>query len=193
MSYLKHFKSEFGILRERRPNDFILSFENEFKEVLNKFSQLELSGSGAPIVGASIAHSLKCLFEHKPLSPLSLEDEWIPATDFVPDSPEDQFLNKRDFRVYMNSEGFFFSNPFVFQREEDSATFTSNMSFYKDFDSCLRDEPNSRFQGNKVKIKEFPFTPKTFYLHLKTEGDKEYVKNTEVLKEAESFFDLVWS
>jgi hypothetical protein len=177
--YLKHFERELKILEkdmepfdsDGEPNQLIIhDFIPMIKEIIEVFKDQGHSGASAPFYANSLGHTIMKTLLFKPLSPLTgEEDEW--GTEASPDQ------NNRDGRVFRKKDDdgnwyYTFNNAIVW-KEEDGATFTGSIDGYH----------------SQMKIKKFPFTPKTFYVPIRPEGDDHTILDYSQLDAVKEIYE----
>lgn len=156
----KKAKEEFGLLKKEwkdrgaQPDDMpiVLEFEKDILKLIDKFGKSGQSGGSAPFYFSAISNTIKKLCMHEALSPLTGEEsEWGEKYSLGTHSMQQ---NKRNSAVFKKEDGTCdYISAVVFQGEDKYDTFTGEV---EGVHSCL-------------KIKSFPFIPKTFYIDVTRE------------------------
>lgn len=159
---------EIEILLKTTPDALIKDFIPEIKAIVKKFNESGQSGGSAPFYAATISETIKKLCLKEPITPISgIDEEWNNVTDI--NDGEEMYQNCRCSALFKHGKN---SNPYyidaiVFQGENEYDTFTGS----------VEDISSLQF------IKDFPFTPKTFYIKVYREeyDEKKHGKNAEVI------------
>lgn len=188
-----HAKRELEILFKITPDAIIREFEPEILALCEKFGQSGQSGGSAPFTAGALADAIKKLCLQKTIAPLTgEEDEWGTVADEINQ-------NNRDSAVF-KSEGqqAYYLNAIVWSGDTPGESGNNWDTFTGSIEGIT----------SRQRIKEFPFTPKTFYvdvtrvpydekIHKSSEavscgpGDFVYfIKNREQLKEVFEYYDL---
>lgn len=149
-----HAERELEILEQTTPNTIIGPFKNEILDLCERFGQSGQSGGSAPFTSTALAQAIKKLLMFETITPLTGEDgEWVE----VGDDDWNVFQNLRDSRVFKNKDDnkAYFIEAVVFDGDV-GGRFTSNGSV-KHNDEIIR---------SAQYVKEFPLTPKTFYVDV---------------------------
>ncbi len=158
--------------KDNRP--IVEEFHKPMLELVDAFGHSGQSGGSAPNVAVAICHTLKQLFLHKPICPITgIEQEWddvsVMSNDGMP-----SYQNNRCSAIFKDSKDgqAYYLDAIVFKDDRDN-TFTTNHPI---------DGVTSR-----QYVKSFPFTPKTFYIDVisKDGGKSDTIKNPKQL-------DRVW-
>lgn len=147
---------EFELLEKSVPNAIILPFKKEIIALYEAFMSSGQSGGSAPFVASEITNSIKKLMMFETLVPLTGEDdEWVEVSDT--NEGKTMFQNIRDggvFKCGKDSKAYFI-DAIVFDGDV-GGRFTGNASV----------SHNGENIRSSQYIKEFPFTPKTFYVDV---------------------------
>ena len=151
-----HAKRELEILEKTTPDAIVIPFKNEILALCEAFSKSGQSGGSAPFTVTAISQALKKLMMFETLAPLTGEDsEWVDMSEY--NDGKSMFQNNRDSRVFKNGKDGqpYFIEAIVFDGDI-GGRFTGNGSV----------SHNGENIGSTQYIKEFPFTPKTFYVDV---------------------------
>lgn len=158
---LKYAKAEFARLHrlydgaepDMRP--IVFEYEKEILALVDKFGKSGQSGASAPFTAGAIVHVLKNLFRHEPISPIEdLPEDWV-KLDY---DDRVSYQHKRCAAVFKDAVGrAHYLDGVVFQGEDEHDTFTVHGAQGIDGVSSTQ------------HIKSWPFTPKTFTIHVKRE------------------------
>jgi hypothetical protein len=190
---LSHAERELDILvksstdPDNRP--IIEEFIPEIKALVEKFANSGQSGGSAPYTAGALSSAIKKLCLQQPICPImGIEEEWNNCSG-------SSFQNNRCSALFKDGkEGKpYYLDAIVF-RGQNGSGFTGNSVKLYDGSTI----------GSRQLIKEFPFTPKTFYIDvIETEwADKEetvqkqgggwwtsVVKDESQLKEVFEYYD----
>ena len=173
----------------------ILEFREEILALCEKFGQSGQSGGSAPYTAGAVCNALKHLLLQEPIAPITgIDDEWVNcagmgATDI--DSSQ-VWQNNRCSALFKDSsinEGVpYYLDAIVW---EDTKGHTWGGSAY-----CVIDQDGNGKQikiSSRLFIKDFPFTPKTFYIDVidveVAPGDWEfYIKDMEQLEKVWKYY-----
>lgn len=147
---------EFELLEKSFPDALILPFKKEIIALYKAFMGSGQSGGSAPFVANAITNAIKKLMMSETLAPLTGEDdEWFDITDI--NDGESMFQNIRDSRVFKDGKDSkaYFIDAIVFDGDI-CGRFTGNGSV----------KHNGETISSSQIIKEFPFTPKIFYVDV---------------------------
>lgn len=151
-----HAKKELEILFETTPDTIIRDFEAEILAICEKFGQTGQSGGSAPYTATALSQAVKKLCLHETIAPLTgKDDEWTDISAM--NNCEEIYQNNRDSRVFKdgwNGKAYFL-DAIVFDGDI-GGRFTGNGSVTH----------NGENISSRQYIKEFPFTPKTFYVDV---------------------------
>ena len=175
---------EFEILRRstqgKNKDDWpiALEYEEEILALVSKFGDSGQSGASAPMVASLLVRTIELLCLHKPLLPLTGDtEEWVDVSEI---SPCPQFQNRRDSAVFKDTEyaDSVYLDAVRFQTSDRYVAFSGTV-----------DEITSR-----LRVKSFPFTPKTFYLDVEevmdSTGNSEYhIKDRSQLDAVFAYYD----
>lgn len=151
-----HAKRELEILVKTTPDAIIAPFAKEILALCEAFGKSGQSGGSAPYTASAISQAVKKLMMFETLAPITGEDdEWTDVS--TSNNGEPMFQNNRDSRVFKDGkEGkAYFIEAIVFDGDI-GGRFTGNRSVTH----------NGKNIGSTQYIKEFPFTPKTFYVDV---------------------------
>lgn len=151
-----HAKRELEILAKTTPDAIVTPFTNEILALCEAFGKSGQSGGSAPYTASAISQAVKKLMMFETLAPITGEDdEWTDVSTSNNGKP--MFQNNRDSRVFKDGkEGkAYFIEAIVFDGDI-GGRFTGNGSVTH----------NGKNIGSTQYIKEFPFTPKTFYVDV---------------------------
>lgn len=123
-------------------------------ELMEVFAKQGHSGMSASIV----ADLFQKLANHKPLGPITGKDEeWI----LLGYSNELKYQNKREYGLFKYSDGKVTYVSALIKRCPDGVTWSGPL--YLTREDAINDTNMIR---SSLEIKEFPFTPKTFYIDV---------------------------
>ena len=151
-------------------------------ELMEVFEKQGHSGGSAPIV-ASLFHKLA---NYKPLGPITGKDEeWGDVSDLA---GEPWYQNKRETGLFKDNDGRVTYNSAIIKRCPDGTTWSGPI--YMTREDAIND--TNRFHSS-LEIKEFPFTPKTFYIDVLEEEIKKddwimWVKDPKQLDEVWEYY-----
>lgn len=166
-NYEKYLEREVTIAEanlEKGDNLAIKDFIPALKQICEVFSTQGHSGGSAPFYASAVSHAIKKVLMFEPLSPLTGEDsEWNKVEDF---GLPPKYQNNRLSSVFKDTKDgkAHYLRAIVWQGEEDHDTFTGKMFGIP----------------SALNIKEFPFTPKTFYIDVKKDYEWEKYPENEV-------------
>lgn len=160
-----HAKRELELLEKTTPNAIIAPFKKEIIALAKAFAESGQSGGSAPFTASAISQAVKKLLLFETIAPLTGEDsEWTDVSEYS--DGKLMFQNNRDSRIFKYPNGkAYFIEAIVFDGDI-GGKFTGNGSV-----TC-----NGKKIGSAQYIKEFPFTPKTFYVDVK---DYRWTDKTE--------------
>lgn len=148
-------------------------------ELIEKFSEQGHSGTSAGIT----IHLFKTLAMFEPLGPLTGEDhEWTEVSNGL-------YQNKRLSSVFKHEDGVCTYNEAVVKRCPNGTTCTGPL--YPTREDAINDTNQI-----KVKIKNFPFTAKTFYIdvieeEIEKDGWIMWVKDEKQLEELFNYYEKI--
>lgn len=151
-------------------------------DIMETFSKQGHSGASAPLV----ASLFKELSSFGVLSPLTGEDdEWN-------EIGEDRYQNNRHSAVFKEEGRCYYIDGII--KQTPNGTCWSG-SFFKDKESFENRVEDSKIYSTRCYIKEFPFTPKKFYIDVEEvevapDYWEMYATNPDQLKEVEEYYDL---
>ena len=165
----EHAKRELDILSSTIKEPILKPFTKEILALCEAVGKSGQSGGSMPYTAGSIGEALKKLLMFETLAPLTGEDsEWNEVDGGGGGGGEMTHQNSRDSRV--------------FKGEDNKAYFIDAIIFDGDlggrFSGGDIELSNGDTVGSVQYIKEFPFTPKTFYIDVidrrwKTKEEKE--------------------
>lgn len=151
-----HAKRELTILSasckdpENRP--VIEDFTNELLELCDRFGKSGQSGGSAPFTATSLAHAIKKLCLQEPICPITgVDEEWTDIAEI--NGGVTMYQNNRCSAIFRDNTGDYYIDAVVF-KDQFGSTFTCG--------------GNGNVEGvtSRQYIKEYPFTPKTFYIDV---------------------------
>lgn len=148
-----HAQREFDILSETVPDAIILRFKDQILSLCEAFHKSGQSGGSAPIVATMLSQAVKKLMMFETITPLTGEaEEWNDATVL---NGHTLYQNNRDSRVFKDSES-------------GKARFVEAIVFKEDIGGSFTGTAlhNGQRIYSQQTIKNFPFTPKTFYVDV---------------------------
>ena len=171
----------------------IEEFAPEIIALAKKFDDSGQTGATAPLVAGALSEAIKKLCLLKPISPITGEDhEWCEVMG------ETNQNNRCSAVFYDNDiETAYYLNAIIFKGQSGSC-----------FTSPSVDLADGSKIGSRQLIKEFPFTPKTFYIDVietewssKEETEKQegggwwtsLVKDESQLEEVFKYYDRFYS
>lgn len=169
----KKAREEFRVMERAckgKPEDqhpIVLQYKREILRLVDRLEKSGLSGGSAPFYASAVGNTVRDLVLHRCISPLTgSDDEWI-LTDWPVDPQHGElYQNRRMGAVFMDRRGAYYLDAIVWQGEDEHDRFTGTI---EGFNSA---------QG----IKSFPFTPKTFTIHVRREA-VDYESATEEERE----------
>lgn len=180
---IKHAQSELeaaGLFSEK--GDFYEGMTGKcVMELIEVFSKQGHSGMSAPLV----IKLFSTLAHFEPIGPvMGTDNEWG-ETSVMPGV----FQNKRFSSVFKNEDGTCTYNEAVVKRCENGATWTGPLYL-------TRQDAIRSVNQIKVKIKSFPFIPKTFYIDvIEEEIAKDdwimWVKDPKQLEELFNYYEKI--
>lgn len=148
----KHAEQEISILSalatdpENRP--VIEPFKNEVLALCEAFGKSGQSGGSAPMTARILSRSIEKLLLRQPIAPLTgSENEWMEVA-------ENLYQNVRCGAVFTDKQKAWYLDAIIWSRVDDR-----------------NDQFNGTVEGYRSHgiIKQFPFTPKTFYIDVRRE------------------------
>ncbi len=143
-----------------------------------KFGKSGQSGGSAPYTATAISQAIKSLLLQEPICPITgINEEWSDVTEMSV-GKELLYQNKRCGPLFKDPKGSWYLDAIVWKDQEGSCWGGSAQT------------EDGKFIYARQFIKEFPFTPKTFYIdvvgkEVKPDGWEFYIKDPEQL-------DRVW-
>jgi hypothetical protein len=190
-----HAKKELEILvanatdPDNRP--IIEEFIPEILAICEKFGKSGQSGGSAPYTAEALSQAIEKLCLQETIAPLTgAESEWCDVSE----NGDGLYQNNRESGVFKNGkEGKAYYIDAVLKRTESGSCW--NGSFWMSKEDYLTGNRDLMIP-NRVYIKSFPFTPKTFYIDVIEEevakDDWEmYLKDTKQLEELYNYYDKI--
>lgn len=195
---MTHARFELDLLEKKVPNAIITPFKEEILALVEKVFSSGQSGGSIPYTAQAVSGAVKTLLNQENIHPVTGEDwEWNNIREY--NDGEIMYQNNRLSSIFKTEDNKpYYLDAIVFQGEEEYDTFTSNGSVTLKDGSTLT---------SRQYIKEFPFTPKTFYIDVishrydkvkdtdelipNPEGDwwEHEVKDESQLKEVFEYYD----
>jgi len=155
INLLSHAENELRILKQTTPDAVVLQFEPQIIELCKAFEDLGQSAGSAIDVAKAITKTIEKLFLFKSIAPITGdESEWSLVMLFY---DERLYQNVRESRIfrYGETERPYFIEAIIF-KDENGNTSTGSAQL------------SEKTIGSAQYIKSFPFTPKTFYIDVKS-------------------------
>jgi hypothetical protein len=179
MSLIEHAKSELELAGLfSKEGDFYEGMTgNAVMELIEVFSKQGHSGMSA----AGVIHIFSKLAKFEPLSPVQgTDDEWVNVSNGV-------LQNRRYSAVFKDPDGSCTYNTAIVKRCPNGTTWTGPLYL-------TREDAINNTNQIKVRIKGFPFTPKTFYIDvIEEEIEKDdwimWVKDPTQLEEVFDYYE----
>ena len=186
-----HAKVELDILSksatdpENRP--IIEPFTDEILALCEKFGNSGQSGGSAPYTATALANAIKtlCLFE--PLTPITgIDDEWVDVTH-LGDKDKILFQNKREGAIFKEGiDGKAYYLDAIVWKDKQGHTWSGSATM-----------PDGTQILGRAEIKEFPFTPKTFYINVDDIEDPKdnwdfFLRDTTQLAPVKKYYNLMY-
>lgn len=151
-----HAKRELELLEKTIPDALIMPFKKEILALCEAFGNSGQSGGSAPCTASAISQAIEKLLMRETIVPLTGDDsEWVDMTGFY--DGEIMFQNNRDSRIFKDGK-------------DEKAYFIDAVVFDGDIEGRFTSHGVVKHNGEKIGstqyIKEFPFTPKTFYVDV---------------------------
>lgn len=145
---------------DNRP--IIEQFIPEIIALCDKFGKSGQSGGSAPFTARALSKAIENLCLQEPICPITgIDEEWIDITEI--NSGEPMWQNKRCSALFKDENGeVMYVDAIVKRTQNDSSWSGSFWLNKKDYLSGNKDLMIS----NAQYVKEFPFTPKTFYIDV---------------------------
>jgi len=145
---------------DNRP--IIEQFIPEIIALCDKFGKSGQSGGSAPFTARALSSAIEKLCLQEPICPITgIDEEWIDITEI--NSGEPMWQNKRCSALFKDENGeVMYVDAIVKRTQNDSSWSGSFWLNKKDYLSGNKDLMIS----NAQYVKEFPFTPKTFYIDV---------------------------
>ena len=143
------------------PDDcpIILEFRDELLALCEAFGNSGQSGGSAPYTAGAICSALKHLLLQKPIGPVTgIEDEWMDMSSYGDTGT--QYQNKRCSALFKNSDGqAWYLDAIVWKGDTEGESGNNWDTFCGTVEGIQ----------SRQLIREFPFTPKTFYIDVTRE------------------------
>lgn len=152
----KHAELELDILTNTVPDNVILDFKEEILALCEKFGNSGQSGGSAPFVANAISNAVKQLCLQKTIAPITGDDnEW--GTPFDNDGT---VQNRRCYALFKQPDGqCYYLDAIVWSGDTPGESGNN----WDNFSGTVNGITSRQY------IKEFPFTPKTFYIDVTRE------------------------
>ena len=152
-------------------------FADEILALVEKFGLSGQSGGSAPYVAAAVAAVVRDLCLQKPLAPITGADvEWAAiAKEEHGDLP--LYQNKRCSALFKDSDGVRYLDAIAWKTPDGQC-----------YQGAARLADGVELMS-RLKIKGFPFTPKTFYVDVEDRDGDFYIKDPKQLKEAFDYYE----
>lgn len=132
-------------------------FIPEILALCDKFGNSGQSGGSAPYVASAISHALKKLMLQNPIMPMTgIDDEWVNVAKYG-DKNESECVwqNRRCSGLFKDDKNDSWYLDAIIWKEENGNTYYGNAV----------DILGNRYHSKQF-VKQFPFTPKTFYIDV---------------------------
>lgn len=183
-----HAKREFDILSKLAtdPNDrpIIEEFREEILALCEKFGNSGQSGGSAPYTANAISQAIKklCLFE--PITPITgFDEEWVNVSEYGNKTDSTLYQNNRESGIFKENGKAHYLDAIVWKDTKGHTWGGSALL------------PDGRRVMGSAEIKDFPFTPKTFYIDINdvevAPDDWEfYIKDESQLDAVNKYYNL---
>lgn len=163
-------KQELDILAATIPSSIVTPFANEIIALCEAFGKSGQSGSSAPMTASAISQAVNKLLLQQPICDITgHENEWCDIAEI--NGGEPLWQNNRCSGLFKHKNGdCYYIDAIIFDGDITSR-------FYSNSGSVTLADGNPIY--SKQKIKEFPFTPKTFYIDV---IETEWADKTETVK-----------
>jgi hypothetical protein len=164
-----------------RPEDeqpVVLQFKDQILDLVDAFGRSGQSGASAPYVSSAILSCLRKLLSYDVLTPVEdAPDEWVEVTE--EGATKKVFQHKRVSALFKDDEGCHYIDAVVFNEKGADGHVSS-------FTTNGRDGGLS----SRLRVKSFPFTPKTFYVDVvRLEDDTLFPAVLSQLKDICEYYD----
>lgn len=170
---------------ENRP--IIEPFIPEILELCEKFGLSGQSGGSAPYTATALSQAIKKLCLQEPIMPMTgIDDEWVDVGHMgSPNEKQVVWQNRRCGNLFKDSEHNAYYLDAIIVKTQNGQTYSTNCG-------AICKDGSKIYSRNYVK--EFPFTPKTFYIDVIEKevapNDFEfYVKDEKQLKRVWKYYN----
>lgn len=171
-----HAKRELDILAATVSDAIAIDFREELLALCEKFGNSGQSGGSAPYVASALSQIIKPLLLQETVCPIQgTDDEWV---DVAQENGLPMYQNNRCSALFKNGKDAtpYYLDAIVWKGPGKYNTFTGKV------DGVL----------SRQFIKEFPFTPKTFYIdviEVKFHGEHDYqIKDRKQLNKVWKYY-----
>ena len=181
----KYAELELKILSDSHPDPenrpLVEEFIPEMLALIDKFSESGQSGGSAPYTANAVCSTLKKLMLFEPLCPvMGIDDEW---DDMSRIGGDPYYQNKRCSALFKKFGGSIHYINAIVWRDEKGFCYTGSATL-----------SNGDVINSSRNIKEFPFTPKTFYIDVISKEEPKdcwefFVKDETQLDEVFEYYD----
>jgi len=167
---------------ENRP--MVEPFIPELLALCEKFGLSGQSGGSTPMTARALSQAVEKLCLQNPISPImDFPEEWVDVAEYA--EGKSWFQNARCAAVFKDGEE---GRPYYL----DAIVFVGDKT--GQFTGHRIDDGAGGFIGSSQYIKQFPFTPKTFYIdvvdhEVKKDFWEHTVKNERQLKSVFKYYD----
>jgi hypothetical protein len=131
-------------------------FIPEILKLADKFGNSGQSGGSAPYTAAAIANVVQHLCLQETICPLTGDDsEWLDLREDKRIIDDTTYQNNRCYALFKNEIGSYYLDAIVWNVKETGHKWSGSAKL-----------PNGTEIQSRQYIKEFPFTPKTFYIDV---------------------------
>jgi hypothetical protein len=186
-----HAKNELEILISSVPDAVVKPFKDEILSICEKFGNSGQSGGSAPYTASIISETIKKLFLHEPISPITGDDnEWI-CVSHISDG-EILYQNKRDGAIFKDGSGKAYYTDAIIKKDQNNIGWSG--SFWLSNEDYLSNRKDLKIK-TRGYIKSFPFTPKTFYINVtdievKKDDWESFINDVNDLNEVKEYYHL---
>jgi hypothetical protein len=151
-----HAEKELEILANNTPDAVILEFKDELLALCEKFGNSGQSGGSAPYVAGALSSAVKKLCLQQTIAPITgVDDEWS-----SPFGNDETVQNKRCYALFKQPDGqCYYLDAIVWSADTPGESGNN----WDNFSGSVNGITSRQY------IKEFPFTPKTFYVNVTRE------------------------
>lgn len=138
---------------DNRP--LVEEFRDELLALCEKFGNSGQSGGSAPFVATALSRTLKHLLLQEPICPITgIDSEWIDVSGWGGDPREHLRQNSRCSALFKDGSGVYYLDAIVWKNQNGICS-----------TGGTRLEDGTLIRSRQY-IKEFPFTPKIFYIDM---------------------------